>query len=140
MTGFHSVKVQAAHYCSEQPSVLLLLLARLFAAALASQSLLHSLLFSWLQVKRMTFDFFDNVFRLHLALKTAQSIFERFAILQSHFCQTKYTPKLSLKGLASYCKRLPISQAESGITVFLEYSLYGQLYLPGSIGAGGLKE
>ena len=86
----------------------------------------------------MTFDFFDNVFRLHLAFKTAQSIFERFAILQSHFCQTKYTPKLSLIGLASYCKRLPISQAESGITVLLEYSLYGQLYLPWRIGAGGL--
>ena len=42
----------------------------------------------------MTLDLLDNVFLLHLALETAQSVFEGFTLLQSYFCQMRYTPKL----------------------------------------------
>jgi hypothetical protein len=40
---------------------------------------------------------------LHLALKPAKSIFQRFAFLQSYFCQLNYTPKLVLVELVLYC-------------------------------------
>jgi hypothetical protein len=32
---------------------------------------------------------------LHLALETAQSVFERLTLLQSYFGQKRYTPKLA---------------------------------------------
>ncbi len=41
----------------------------------------------------MALDLFDNVFLLHLALETAQSIFEGLTLLQSNFRQSEYTPK-----------------------------------------------
>ena len=58
----------------------------------------------------MTFDFFDDVFLLDLALETAESVFEGFSLLEPHFCQTDYTPKLVPLGRDSYCKVLEASQ------------------------------
>src|SRR3977135_1802569 len=55
---------------------LILLLTRLLTGTLASQCGLHALFFARLQVKRVTLDLLDNVFLLHLALETAQSVFE----------------------------------------------------------------
>jgi hypothetical protein len=73
---------------------LILLLTRLLAGTLASQRSLHALFLAWLQVKGVTLDLLNNIFLLHLALETAQSVFEGLTLLQSYFCQMRYTPKL----------------------------------------------
>ena len=73
---------------------LILLLTRLLARTLASQCGLDAFFFARLQVKGVTLDLFNNVFLLHLALETAQSVFEGLTLLQSHFGQKRYTPKL----------------------------------------------
>ena len=39
----------------------------------------------------MPLDFFNNVFLLNFAFKAPQGAFERLAILQMDFCQTKFT-------------------------------------------------
>ncbi len=57
------------------------------AIPFASEGFLCTALFARLQVERMTFDLFDDIFLLNLALKPAQSAFKRFAFLQMHFCQ-----------------------------------------------------
>ena len=41
----------------------------------------------------MTFYFFNDVLLLHFPLEATQGVFERFAFLQSDFCQRNYTPK-----------------------------------------------
>jgi hypothetical protein len=41
---------------------------------------------------------------LHLPLEASQGVFQRFAFLQSHFCQRNYTPKPVQSGLVFYCK------------------------------------
>ncbi len=61
--------------------------ATLFPVPLAGESGFDPLLFTWLQVKGMPLDFLDNVFGLHFALETAQSVLERFPFLQSDFSQ-----------------------------------------------------
>lgn len=72
-----------------------MLLADLLAITLACERFFYALLFTWFQIKGVTLDFLDNVFGLHLALKTAQSIFKGFAFLYSNLCQEKYTSKQS---------------------------------------------
>ena len=66
---------------------LVLLLTDLLAIALAGKRFFHALLFARLQVEGMTLHFLDDVFRLDLALKAAQRIFERLAFLHSNLCQ-----------------------------------------------------
>ena len=83
---------------------LVLLFSSFLAAALARQRFLHALLLARFQVKGVTFHFLNDVFLLNLTLEAAQSVFERFAFLQSDFCQRYYTPKLVLDELVSYCK------------------------------------
>jgi len=46
-----------------------------FSVSLASQRLLDPLFLAWLQVKRMPFDLFDDVFLLNFALEPAKGIF-----------------------------------------------------------------
>jgi len=41
----------------------------------------------------VTLHFLDYVLLLHLPLKPTQGVFQRFAFLQSDFCQRNYTPK-----------------------------------------------
>jgi carbonic anhydrase/acetyltransferase-like protein (isoleucine patch superfamily) len=53
----------------------------------------------------------DDVFLLNLALEAAKRILQRLALLQSYFCQTKYTPTLTPVGLGSYFNISPLSQA-----------------------------
>jgi hypothetical protein len=77
---------------------LILLLTDLLAIALASKRLFHALLFTWFQIKRVTLDFLDNVFRLHLALEAPQCVLKGFAFLYSNLCQEKYTSKQSQSG------------------------------------------
>ena len=77
-------------------TILLLLFACFFSAAFASQRFFHALFLAGLQIKGMTFYFFDDVFLLYLPLETAQCILERFTLLNSDFSQTNYTPLLVL--------------------------------------------
>ncbi len=69
---------------------LILLLTDLFAIALACKRLFHALLLTWLQIKRMTLHFLDDVFRLHFALESAQRILKWFAFLYSNLSQKKH--------------------------------------------------
>jgi hypothetical protein len=74
---------------------LVLFFARFLASPLASESSLDTLFFAGLQVKGVALDLLDNVFLLHLALKAAQSVLERFSLLKSYFCQTDTPPNPS---------------------------------------------
>ena len=73
---------------------LILLFARFLTGSLASESRLDAFFFAGLQVEGVALDLLDNVFLLHLALETAQSVLEGLALLKSNFCQT-YTPPSS---------------------------------------------
>jgi hypothetical protein len=61
--------------------------ATLLPVPFAGESGFDPLLFTWLQVKGMPLDLFNDVFGLHLALETAQRVLERFPFLQSDFSQ-----------------------------------------------------
>jgi hypothetical protein len=80
----------------ERPfAALVLFFARLFASSLARESSLDTLLLAGLQVEGVALDLLDNVFLLHLALETAQSVLEGLALLKSYFCQTDTPPNPS---------------------------------------------
>ncbi len=80
---------------------LVLFLADLLAITFASERFFYTLLLAWLQIKRVALNFLDDVFGLHLALKTAQGILKGFAFLYSNLCQEKYTSKQSRNGMLS---------------------------------------
>jgi hypothetical protein len=73
---------------------LVLLLADFLAITFAGERFLNALLFARLEIKGMTLYFLDNVFGLHLALETAQSILKGFAFLNSNLCQEKTPPNI----------------------------------------------
>jgi hypothetical protein len=77
---------------------LILFLAYLLAIPFASKRFFHALLLARLQIKGVTLYFFNDVFRLHFALKTTQRILERLAFLHTNLCQGKYTSKSSQIG------------------------------------------
>jgi hypothetical protein len=80
----------------ERPfNALILFFTCFFASPLARESSLDALLLAWLQVKGVALDLLDNVFLLYLALETAQSVLEGFALLKSNFCQTDTPPNPS---------------------------------------------
>ena len=56
-------------------SDLLDLSSSLFTVTFSSQGLLDPLLFTRLQVERMPFDLFDDVFLLHFSLEPAECVF-----------------------------------------------------------------
>ena len=60
----------------------------------------------------MPLDLLNNVFLLHLALKSPQSVFEGFSLLQSYFGQRNTPPNSSQFGLVSYCKISGLSQVD----------------------------
>ncbi len=64
----------------------------LFAGSFPRQGRFDSFLLSWLQIKGMLFDFFNDVLLLHLSLEAAEGTFQRFSLLKSNFGQTTYTP------------------------------------------------
>ena len=72
-----------------------LLLANLLTSALASERGFHAFLLTGLEVKGVALHFFNNVFLLHFALETAQSVFEGFTLLQSNLRQTDTPPNRS---------------------------------------------
>ena len=77
---------------------LVLFLADLLAITFASERFFYTLLLAWLQIKRVTLNFLDDVFRLHLALEAPQCVLKGFAFLYSNLCQEKYTSKQSQSG------------------------------------------
>jgi hypothetical protein len=77
---------------------LILLLTNLLTITLTCERFFHALLLTGLQIKRVTLDFLDDVFGLHLALKAPQGILKGFAFLYSNLCQEKYTSKQSQLG------------------------------------------
>jgi len=76
----------------------ILLFASLFAIPLARQCCLDATLLAGLQVVGVTLDFLDDVLLLYLPLKSAQRIFQRFAILNANLSQSFPPPNLP-KGL-----------------------------------------
>jgi len=78
--------------------ILILLFTYLFTIALACECFFHTFLLTWFQIKRMTLNFLDDVFGLHLALEAPQGILKGFAFLYSNLCQEKYTSKQSQSG------------------------------------------
>jgi hypothetical protein len=78
------------HNCSS-----VLLFAYLLAGTLTGERGFHAFLLAGLEVKGVALHFFNDVFLLHLALKTAQSVFEGFTLLQSNFRQTDTPPSSS---------------------------------------------
>jgi hypothetical protein len=88
------LQVLLSRICLESVSSILLF-ANLLTSTLPSKSGLHPFFFTGLQVKGVALDLFDNVFLLHFALETAQSVFEGFTLLQSNFRQTDTPPNPS---------------------------------------------
>jgi hypothetical protein len=74
------------------PVLLFLDFITLFAVALARKSFLSPAFFTGLQIKRVTFDFFDDIFLLHFALKTPQCALKSLTVLYVDFCQIKSPP------------------------------------------------
>jgi hypothetical protein len=66
--------------------------ATLLPVPLPGKSLLHTQLLTRLQIERMTLYFFNNVFLLHLPLKAAKGVLQRFTILESDFSQRTTPP------------------------------------------------
>ena len=79
--------------------LLILLLTDLFAIALTSKRLFYAFLFTRLQIKRVTLDFLDNVFRLHFALEASQCVLKGFAFLYSNLCQENTPPNIPNRDL-----------------------------------------
>lgn len=76
-------------------AALILFFSCFLTGALASQRRLHALFLAGLQVKGVTLDLLDDVFLLHLALESAESILEGFTLLKPYFCQTDTPPNPS---------------------------------------------
>ena len=100
---------------------LVLFLARFLASSLASQRSLHALFLARFQVKGVALNLLDNVFLLHLALESAQSVLEGFALLKPDFCQRQH-PQTRPDGPNSYYKDLTSSQGGDG-TISLRKSI-----------------
>ena len=68
-------------------AVLILLATLLLAQSLPRKRFLCPAFFAWLHVKAVLFDFLDDVFLLHLALKTPQGVLKRLTLLDNYFGQ-----------------------------------------------------
>jgi hypothetical protein len=86
---------------------LILLLTNLLAITLTRQRFFYTLLLTWFQIKRVTLDFLDDVFGLHLALKATERILKGFTFLYSNLCQEKYTSQRPSKG---YVLEYPVEE------------------------------
>src|SRR5262249_26661951 len=70
---------------SEPPRRSILFAPLLFAQTLPRKRFLCSAFLAGLHVEAVLLDFFDDVFLLHLALETAQRIFQRLILLNNDF-------------------------------------------------------
>jgi hypothetical protein len=78
--------------------ILILLFTNFLTITLPCKRFFHAFLLTWFQIKRVTLDFLDDVFGLHLALEAPQGVLKGFALLYSNLCQEKYTSKQSQSG------------------------------------------
>jgi len=72
--------------------VSLIVFVSLLTIALTREGSLSALFLARLQIERVSLDFFDDVFSLHLAFKPPQSTFKRFPILQVNFRRSNSPP------------------------------------------------
>ena len=68
-------------------AALVLLATLLLAQSLPRKRFFSPALLARLHVEAMLLDFLDDVFLLHFALKAAQCILKRLALLNNYFCQ-----------------------------------------------------
>ena len=73
---------------------LILLTPLLLAETLTREGFLGATLFPRLHVVAVLLDFLDDVFRLHLPLEAAESVLQRFALLNDNFCHAYSPPSL----------------------------------------------
>ena len=78
---------------------LVLLLADFLAITLTGERFFDALLFTRLQIKGVTLDLLDDVFRLHFTFKATEGIFKGLTFLNSNLCQERYTSKHSQQGM-----------------------------------------
>ena len=64
----------------------------LLAQSLPRKRFLGPALFTGLHIEAMLLDFLDDVFLLHLAFETAQSVLQRFTFLDDDFSHVIFTP------------------------------------------------
>ena len=83
--------------------------AALLPVSLTGKRLLDPQLFARLQVKGMPLDLFNDVFLLHLALESPESVFQGFTVLESYFRQTYDTSKPTTDSPAPPSARVLIS-------------------------------
>ena len=85
----------------------------LFAQSLPRKRFLGPAFLSGLHIEAMLLDFLDDVFLLHLALETAQGIFQRFTLLDDDFSHFINSPPirfgLVLYGNLGTCRFPPFS-------------------------------
>jgi len=82
------------------PKVLIRFPPLLLAQSLPRKRFLGPALLAGFHVEAMLLDFLDDVFLLHLALKTPQGIFQRFTLLDDDFSHAINSPPIRF-GLAS---------------------------------------
>src|SRR6266852_1828125 len=85
----------AAPSCSSSRN-LILLAPLLLAQPFPRKRFFGPALFAGLHVETMLLDFLDDVFLLHLPLKAAQGIFQRFTLLDNDFCHVSNSPPIRL--------------------------------------------
>src|SRR5271168_1863251 len=72
----------------------------LLAQSLPRKRFLRPALFAGFHVEAVLLDFLDDVFLLHLALETAQGVFQGFTLLNDDFCHCFNSPPIRF-GLVS---------------------------------------
>src|SRR5271170_3530170 len=88
--------------------------AALFAVAFARKGRLPSLLFPRLQIIRVPFDLFNDVFLEYLALKTAQCAFQSFTGLYLNFRQRE---SASLSLYPALCRVLLLERGRLAVRI-----------------------
>ena len=74
------------------PYRLIRFLTLLLAQSLTRKGFFSTTLLAWFHVEAVLLDFLDDVFLLHFALETAQSVLQGFAFLDDDFSHVKFTP------------------------------------------------
>lgn len=78
-------------------SRLILLTPLFFPETFTRESLFCTALLPRLHVVAVLFDLLDDVFRLHFPLEAAESVFQRFALLNNYFCHAYSPPFLFVR-------------------------------------------
>ena len=108
-----------------------------FSALLLAQSLPRKRFFgpallAGFHVETVLLDFLDDIFLLHLALKTAQCIFQRFILLDNYFSHVINSPpiRFGLVSCGASCEPYSGRLCESvGTAPVLHYRTYWAIYL-----------